>query len=102
MKRLAALMYLEGLGFSSIGRILNVSDVAVFKWIRSLGEKVASLSPEKPTSVEVMELDEMWHYVQKKLKNAGSGFLMIETERSLLPLNVVVVERRPENASGTD
>ncbi len=33
-------LYLEGLGFRAIGRILNVSNVTVLKWIRSMGEKL--------------------------------------------------------------
>lgn len=40
-KRFEALkLYLEGLGFKSIGRILGVSNVTVLKWIRSMGEKL--------------------------------------------------------------
>ena len=38
-KRLALQMYLEGLGFNSIGRILNVSHVSVLKWIRQYGKQ---------------------------------------------------------------
>ncbi len=35
-KRLALMMYIEGLGFRSIGRILGVSNVAVLNWVRDL------------------------------------------------------------------
>lgn len=66
-KRMALHLYLEGMGFRGIGRVLKVSNVAVLKWIRSFGEKVKELRKEvKPETVEVMELDEMWHYVKKK------------------------------------
>ena len=34
-KRLTFEMYLEGLGFRSIGRILKASYVAVFQWIKN-------------------------------------------------------------------
>jgi len=34
MKAKAVSLYLEGLGFRAIGRILGVSNVAVLKWIR--------------------------------------------------------------------
>ncbi len=37
MKRLVLMMYLEGVGFRSIGRIIDVSNVAVLKWIRKFG-----------------------------------------------------------------
>ena len=31
-------LYLEGLGFHSIGRILGVSNVSVLRWIRGFGQ----------------------------------------------------------------
>ena len=38
-KRKALQLYLEGLGFRSIGRILNCWHVAVYRWIKQYGEK---------------------------------------------------------------
>jgi transposase-like protein len=40
LKKQALHLYLEGLGFCSIGRILGVSNVSVLNWIRSFGKKV--------------------------------------------------------------
>lgn len=101
-KRQALHMYLEGLGFRGIARILGVSNVSVLKWIRSYGEKIKELRKEvKPQTVEVMELDEMWHFVQKKRNNYGSGLLMIGSENDQLPSSVVVVRIRPEETSGS-
>ena len=40
VKKKALQLYLEGLGFRSIGRILNVSNVSVLNWIRSFGKEV--------------------------------------------------------------
>ena len=37
IKRQALQLYLEGLGFRSIGRFLNCSHVAVYNWIRAHG-----------------------------------------------------------------
>ncbi|MFT4967609.1 MAG: transposase, partial [Candidatus Deianiraeaceae bacterium] len=34
LKRLALELYLEGLGFRSISRILKVSHVSIYNWIR--------------------------------------------------------------------
>lgn len=91
-KRMALHMYLEGLGFRSIGRILKVSNVSVLKWIRSFGEKIKELRQKaKPEEVKVIELDEMWHYVQKKEKHCGYGLLMTETEEGQSVSSVVVV-----------
>ncbi|MCP4487492.1 MAG: IS1 family transposase, partial [Gammaproteobacteria bacterium] len=44
LKKYALQLYLEGLGFRSIGRILNVSNVSVLNWIRGFGQEVQSLS----------------------------------------------------------
>lgn len=33
-KQMAIKMYLEGLGFRAIGRLLNVSHQAVYKWVK--------------------------------------------------------------------
>ena len=40
IKRQALELYLEGLGFRSIGRILKVSHVAVYNWIKAHGKKI--------------------------------------------------------------
>lgn len=36
IKEQALKMYLEGLGFRSIGRLLNVSNVSVLRWIKNI------------------------------------------------------------------
>ena len=85
MKRKALQLYLEGLGFASIGRFLGVSGVSVMRWMRSLAREVRELRNSEPTEVvSVIEIDEVWHYVKKKPKKHGSGSLMIATEESLL------------------
>lgn len=98
---MAVHMYLEGLGFSSIARILHVSDVAVLKWIRNMADQVKTAQNQRlPASVQTMEFDEMWHYLEKKRQNSGSGLLLIETAESLSPSSVVLVERPLVGSSG--
>ena len=75
-KRLALQMYLEGLGFNSIGRLLNVSHVAVLKWIKRYGQQEAELRSDK--EIEIMEMDEMHSYIGSKKTTVGSGLLLIE------------------------
>ena len=64
-------MGIEGLGFRAIGRVLKVSNVSVLNWIRAAGELVRAYHEEKapPEQVDVIELDEMWHFVGKKKKS---------------------------------
>lgn len=64
VKRFALQLYLEGLGFRSIGRVLDVSNVSILNWIRSFGEEVRSLQSDD--RVRVTEIDEMHTYVGKK------------------------------------
>lgn len=80
-KKNALHLYLEGLGFRSIGRYLNVSHVAVFNWIKSYGEKVEELCVDE--NIEVVELDEMHTYIGSKKTIAGSGLLLIDLGKDL-------------------
>lgn len=76
IKRQALTLYLEGLGFRSIGRILKYSHVSVYKWIKGFGEKLEALKSDvAPT---VVEIDEMHSYVGSKKTLAGYGLLLIE------------------------
>ena len=92
-KALAYVLYLEGLGLRSIGSILKVSNVAVLKWMKTLAEAWGEKEEHKkaPRHCEVIEIDEMWHYIQKKNKKSGSGLLLIELPEKCLPGKLVVV-----------
>lgn len=61
-------LYLEGLGFRSIERILGVSHVTVMNWVKRYGkdiEKLVHLEPEKQEE-KIVEIDELCTYVKKK------------------------------------
>jgi len=72
MKVLASLLYAMGnMSFCSIARVLGVSDVAVLNWIR---DEARQLPEPRPKSEQViLTLDEMWHFLQKKLASSGFG-----------------------------
>jgi len=74
-RRLAVTLYLEGLGFRSIGRILGFSHVAIYQWIKTLGEEVAQI---KRSAAHIVEMDEMHSYVGHKKTIVGSGLLLID------------------------
>ena len=75
-KRLALEMYLEGLGFRSIGRILKFSHVTIYSWIKTFGSKIEGLKSE--SDLKIVEMDEMHSYIGQKKTTVGSGFLLIE------------------------
>ena len=83
MKRYALHMYLEGLGFRSIGRILGVSNVSILKWIRAFGKQVESIRSEQ--QIDVIEMDELHTYIGQKNTIAGYGLLLIGMGRDSSP-----------------
>ena len=56
-------MYLEGLGFRAIGRVLNVSHTAVYYWIKQAGQAIEL--PDEEEHVEVVEVDELHTYAEQ-------------------------------------
>ena len=80
MKKKALQLYLEGLGFRSIGRFLEVSNVTVLNWIRSFGQEIKSLHSES-CKIEMVELDEMHSYIGNKKTIVGFGLLLIDLEK---------------------
>jgi transposase-like protein len=79
VKRQALALYLEGLGFRSIGRLLNCSHVAVYQWIKQYGEQ-ASLEALPTTELDVVEMDEMHSYIGSKKNLVGYGLPLTEQE----------------------
>jgi len=79
-KKQALHLYLEGLGFRSIGRILGVSNVSVLNWIRDFGEKVQELHSTSQ-SIEIVEVDEMHTYVGSKKTTVGYGLPSVRSLR---------------------
>ena len=59
-RRLAVTLYLEGLGFRSIGRILGFSHVAIYQWINALGKEVTQI---KRHAAQIVDMDELHSYV---------------------------------------
>lgn len=96
IKRQALHLYLEGLGFRSIGRILKFSHVSIYRWIKSFGEKLKNIQKKEKAAIKV-EIDEMHTYVKKKTQN-GYGYLLIELEKSsLILLSVEEIQKQDSN-----
>lgn len=92
-KLLSLQLYASGLSLRRIGYLLQVSQVTIQKWLQKL---VPELCPKlKPEGrVLVMELDEMWHYLQSKKTNSGSGRLCVVIPVDSLIGNLgVVIEK---------
>jgi transposase len=72
VRRMALELYLEGLGFRAIGRVLKISYGTVYKWIKKWGEK-ASLPVKQQEEVKKLELDEIHTYIGSKKTTVGYG-----------------------------
>jgi transposase-like protein len=99
LKRNALILYLEGLGFRSIGRYLNVSHVAVFNWIKTFGEKLDEF--RNSAEIEVVELDEMHTYIGSKKTTVGYGLLLIDMDTGLSTVKLVQEGQKLDRNSGT-
>lgn len=97
-KRQALELYLEGLGFRSIGRLLKFSNVSILKWIKAFGEQLPAVRGEE--GVQVMEMDEMHTYIGSKKTIAGYGLLLIEMQKDSSTAYWVPGELSREKSSG--
>ena len=100
MKRMALHLYLEGNGFRAIGRILGVSNVAVLNWIHHFGEALEPIRKPEDGTIEVVEIDEMFSFLQQKKTAVGSGSLWIEAGTDSSASFWVRVANGPDGASG--
>ena len=99
----ALLLIKEGLGFRSTARILQVSLTAVLNWFKSKALMIKQIVDQQTIQdikeIDVVEIDEMWHYTQKNAARYGYGLLLLVPHEESLPSKLVLVGRKPLNAS---
>ena len=100
LKKQALHLYLEGLGFRSIGRILGVSNVSVLNWIRDFGKNVQELHSTSQ-EIEMVEVDEMHSYLGSKKTTVGYGLLLIDMGKDLSISLLATEETRRRKNFGT-
>lgn len=72
LKTLALLLYGMGnAGYRMIARLLGVSHVSVYNWVRAEAGKLPE--PDIPGETVVLTLDEMGHFLKKRLRSCGFG-----------------------------
>ena len=92
IKFLALYLYLSGMSMRSIAKLIRVSTTAILKWIRDFSKKYPYETSKK--AVKSVEIDEMWHYIQKKQKNTGHLKLLIEMTENYSLTNVVIEQSK--------
>jgi transposase len=63
-KCLAVILYINGLSYRSIAKIVKVSHKSVYNWVKAFA--VETYEKPKPQGEVVIELDEMWHFIGSK------------------------------------
>src|SRR3954470_16212420 len=70
IKALAVLLYALGnVSQGMIAKLLGVSHVAVYKWVRAAGEQAPA--PSTTPEDNIVQIDEMWHFVNGKKQGLG-------------------------------
>lgn len=84
---MAVAMYLNNVGFRAIGRVMKIPFQIIHSWIRKAGELVEREANKESTisrSIAILEMDELYTYIQKKSGKYEYGLLLIGTEMKLL------------------
>ena len=83
LKRYALHLYLEGLSFRAIGKILGVSNVTVLKWIKEFGDQVENIRREQ--HIDVVEMNQLYSYIGRKQAVDEHGLLVIGMNKHSSP-----------------
>ena len=93
MKQLALHLYQSRMSINGIARLFGVSGPAVLKWLRESAKQV--VEKPSPGSVQVVEIDEVWHFLGKKTESCGSGWLLIAVKSASLTGKSAIVAELP-------
>jgi len=93
-RALAVLLVCVGLSYRTAGRIAGVVTNTVMVWFRKFAQSIEL--PKVDGDVEMVEMDEMWHFLQKKKTSVGSGrpqrLLLVQLDSSMSQWGIVALE----------
>ena len=100
MKAMALLLYaMGGMSFCAIARLLRISDVTVLNWVRDAARRLPE--PSAPDGAVIITVDEMWHFLEKKLENSGFGVRTIPSPAAPSPGYWVAATTKPSEDCST-
>jgi transposase len=73
MKAAAVELYCTGLSLNAIGKYLGVSAQSFIRWVRDHARRHCPKPQPTNSRATVVEIDEVWHFVQKRPTSSGSG-----------------------------
>jgi len=88
IKSQAVALYCAGLSFRTIGVLLGFANTMILIWVREFA-KLHYYKP-MPKGEIIVELDEMWHFLQSKKTNCGFGKPIVAQLESFLTGNAVI------------
>ena len=81
-------LFKKVLSLRSIASIIGTNNVTILQWIRNIGssikEKLMSQPVEESENLDIIEIDEMWHYFQK---NSSSVKISAEIYQETAPVS---------------
>jgi transposase len=93
-KALALLLVSLGLSFRAASIVVGVVRNTVYEWFKAFANKAELPQPEG--HLDVVDMDEMWHFVQSKKTSAGFGkpqrLLLVQLDSSMSKWGIVAVE----------
>jgi len=79
-------MYIEGLSYRSIGKILDISYGTVYHWVKDLKDQTKMLHSDR--TVRVTDIDQLDDYIHEVKHNKQYGLLLIDLQKGLSILSV--------------
>lgn len=75
-KKLALAMYIEGLSFRAIGKILNISYSTVYQWVKDLDKQTKMLHSDR--TIDMATVEQIEQYVTEAKANGKYGLILID------------------------
>src|SRR3954453_15554879 len=100
LKAAAVLLYISGLSMNRTAKLLGVSTPTIQAWLEQFAQAYAQ-KPEPEGRAVVIELDEMWHYLEKSQSRSGSGKLGIVLQGGWWTGNAGIVTKPLASASSS-
>ena len=95
MQLKALKLYSENMGLRSIARHMGVDPATVMHWVRGNGlallEKMRKNIPTSLKDMDIIEIDEMWHFTKKNSENYGYGLLYLVPHDEFSPSKLALV-----------
>ena len=86
LRNLGVILYAHhGVSMMGISKLFKVSVVTVLKWIRKASDTLPSSSDAHTPKADIIQVDEVWHFVNGKKIKFGSGGLWMGYHVELSP-----------------